>query len=87
MTVTTGQEPAAGARAAPIDAAARGLAIGLGARLPAGASLPVSPYDEVLDFVYDNRNHFAELDLAAERLAERVGPAARSSSAKWLRLS
>ena len=28
------------------------------------------PYDEVLDFVYDNRNHFAELDTAAEALAQ-----------------
>jgi predicted transcriptional regulator/transcriptional regulator with XRE-family HTH domain len=56
------------------------LAIGLGARLPEGAILPVSPYDEVLDFVYDNRNHFAGLDLAAERLAERVGPAAAAAA-------
>jgi hypothetical protein len=56
------------------------LAIGLGARLPEGASLAVSPYDEVLDFVYDNRNHFAELDLAAERLAERVGPAGAAAA-------
>ena len=45
------------------------MAIGLGSRLPEGASLPVVPYDEVLDFVYDNRNHFATLDAAAERLA------------------
>lgn len=46
------------------------MAVGLGSRLPEGASLPVMPYDEVLDFVYDNRNHFAELDEAAERLAD-----------------
>ena len=44
------------------------MAIGLGARLPEGERLPVIPYDEVLDFVYDNRNHFAELDTAAEAL-------------------
>ena len=44
------------------------MAIGLGARLPEGERLPVIPYDEVLDFVYDNRNHFPELDLAAEAL-------------------
>lgn len=49
------------------------MAIGLGARLPEGASLPVLPYDEVLDFVYDNRNYFSELDLAGERLAEEDG--------------
>ena len=45
------------------------MAVGLGGRLPEGASLPVMPYDEVLDFVYDNRNHFAGLDVAAEALA------------------
>ena len=56
-------------------------AVWLGTRLPEGASLPVSPYDEVLDFVYDNRNHFAEIDLAAERLAERVGAAGAAASA------
>ena len=44
------------------------MAIGLGARLPEGERLPVIPYDEVLDLVYDNRNHFAELDTAAEAL-------------------
>ncbi len=44
------------------------MAIGLGARLPAGDRLPVIPYDEVLDFVHDNGNHFAELDIAAEAL-------------------
>lgn len=44
------------------------MAIGLGARLPEGERLPVIPYDEVLDFVYDNRNHFADLDRAAEAL-------------------
>jgi XRE family transcriptional regulator, fatty acid utilization regulator len=44
------------------------LAIGLGARLPEGERLPVLPYDEVLDFVYDNRNHFPALDTAAEGL-------------------
>ncbi len=48
------------------------MAIGLGSRLPEGASLPVMPYDEVLDFVYDNRNHFAALDDAAEILAQDV---------------
>jgi predicted transcriptional regulator/transcriptional regulator with XRE-family HTH domain len=49
------------------------MAIGLGGRVPGGASLPVMPYDEVLDFVHDRRNHFAELDLAAERLVEEEG--------------
>ena len=44
------------------------MAIGLGARLPEGERLPVLPYDEVLDFVYDNRNHFPDLDVAAEAL-------------------
>lgn len=44
------------------------MAIGLGARLPPGELLPVIPYDEVLDFVYDNRNHFPALDAAAEAL-------------------
>lgn len=51
------------------------MAIGLGSRLPEGASLPVMPYDEVLDFVYDNRNHFAALDAAAEGLADDVAAA------------
>ena len=45
------------------------LAIGLGAGLPEGDRLPVLPYMEVLDFVHDNRNHFPELDSAAEALA------------------
>jgi predicted transcriptional regulator/transcriptional regulator with XRE-family HTH domain len=44
------------------------MAIGLGASLPEGERLPVLPYDEVLDFVYDNRNHFPALDTAAEAL-------------------
>ena len=44
------------------------MAIGLGAALPEGERLPVLPYDEVLDFVYDNRNHFPALDTAAEAL-------------------
>jgi XRE family transcriptional regulator, fatty acid utilization regulator len=48
------------------------MAIGLGERVP-DASLPVMPYDEVLDFVHDRRNHFAELDLAAERMVEEEG--------------
>lgn len=36
------------------------------------------PYEEVRDFFYDRRNHVAELDDAAERLAEReaLAPAA-----------
>ena len=49
------------------------MAIGLGAHLPEGTALPVSPYDEVLDFVYDNRNHFPELEVAAEALAAEAG--------------
>ena len=49
------------------------MAIGLGGRVSDGASLPVMPYDEVLDFVHDRRNHFAELDLAAERMVEDEG--------------
>ncbi len=44
------------------------MAIGLGARLPLGERLPVIAYDEVLDYVYDNHNHFPELDDAAEVL-------------------
>lgn len=50
------------------------MAVGLGARLPDGASLPVQPYDEVLDFVYDHHNHFPEIDRAAEDLAREAGP-------------
>ncbi|MEW6582654.1 MAG: short-chain fatty acyl-CoA regulator family protein, partial [Actinomycetota bacterium] len=49
------------------------LAIGLGGRVPDGASLPVMPYDEVLDFVYDSRNHFPDLDDAAEGMVEGEG--------------
>lgn len=45
------------------------LALGLGARLPEGVPSPVLPYDEVLDFVYDNQNHFPHLDAAGEALA------------------
>lgn len=49
------------------------MAIGLGADLPHGAPTPVSPYEAVLDFVHDHRNHFADLDERAERLAEDEG--------------
>jgi hypothetical protein len=48
------------------------MVIGLGGRA-SDASLPVMPYEEVLDFVHDRRNHFAELDLAAEDMVEREG--------------
>ncbi len=50
------------------------MAIGLGAGVPEPSPLQVSPYDEVLDFVYDNRNHFPELDVAAEMLRADGGP-------------
>jgi predicted transcriptional regulator/transcriptional regulator with XRE-family HTH domain len=56
-------------RASDARRRAEEMAIGLGARLPEGERLPVIPYDEVLDFVYDNRNHFPELDTAAEALS------------------
>jgi XRE family transcriptional regulator, fatty acid utilization regulator len=62
------------------------MAIGLGARLPEGASLPVLPYDEVLDFVYDNRNYFDPLDRAAERLAETHGLRGREAPEALARL-
>jgi predicted transcriptional regulator/transcriptional regulator with XRE-family HTH domain len=48
------------------------MAIGLGGRA-SDASSPVMPYEEVLDFVHDRRNHFAELDLAAEDMVEQEG--------------
>ncbi len=54
------------------------MAVGMGARMPEGAALPVSPHDEVLDFVYDNHNHFAELDVAAERIAAETGGGAEA---------
>jgi XRE family transcriptional regulator, fatty acid utilization regulator len=56
------------------------MAAGLGARLPDGTSLPVLPYDQVLDFVYDNHNHFPALDEAAERLADEIGPAGEGAA-------
>ncbi|UFN48117.1 short-chain fatty acyl-CoA regulator family protein [Roseomonas sp. OT10] len=37
------------------------------------AAIPHFPYDEVRDWVQAHRNHFDELDQAAEALAERIG--------------
>lgn len=64
------------------------MAVGLGARMPSAAVLPVSPYDEVLDFVYDHGNHFPVLDDAAETIAEGAavtGTAAEAGLAHTLR--
>ncbi len=62
------------------------MAVGLGARLPEGTRLPVSPYEDVLDFVYDRRNHFPALDEAAEALVEGEGLHGQAAEAGLARL-